>query len=432
METSQTSESKQTRDVSGAPVKIDVSFVSGDAFDEDCHARMKWLRDNEPVFWSEVDKIWVVTRYDDVQYVSKHQELFTSAKGVRPGNVVKFGLIDEDEPRHMNLRKLINKGFSPRMVRRLEQEFEKHVKRTLDKVASTGACNFVDDIAVPLPLLMIGDMLGIESKDFERFHGWSDAMIAAEGNLEDEEVMGKAAVAFMEYSAHLQAIIADRKATPQDDLISILSGADASGILGTLDSDVDSLAGNKGAEHEALVTNELMMLLVVLMVAGNETTRNAISGGMQLLIENPEARKRLVEDPSLIPAAIEEMLRLTSPVRSFSRTVVEDVEFGGKKMKKDDVVLIVYGSANRDSREFDSPETFDIDRNPTHLAFGIGAHFCLGASLARMEMRMTFTELLRRLPDMEYAEDGPTLETNPLVRTCSKMLVKYSPEKAAS
>jgi cytochrome P450 len=166
-------------------------------------------------------------------------------------------------------------------------------------------------------------------------------------------------------------------------------------------------------------------------VAGNETTRNGLSGGMQLLIENPEARQRLIDDPSLVPVAIEEMLRLVSPVLSFLRTATQDTNLRGVPIKKGEKVLMMYGSANRDADAFENPEVFDIDRNPHHVAFGIGNHFCLGANLARMELRVALQELLRRIPDIEYAANGPEMGSSALVRSVQHMHVKFTPESAA-
>jgi cytochrome P450 len=170
------------------------------------------------------------------------------------------------------------------------------------------------------------------------------------------------------------------------------------------------------------------MLLVLLMVAGNETTRNALSGGMQLLIEHPDERQKLIDDPSLIPSACEEMVRLISPVHSFGRTVVEDTELLGVPVTAGQKVLVLYPSANHDPAQFEDPERFDVTRNPQHLGFGIGTHFCMGANLARMEMRVAFSELLRRLPDMEYAAGGPVIVPSSLVRNCAEMRVKFTPE----
>jgi cytochrome P450 len=172
------------------------------------------------------------------------------------------------------------------------------------------------------------------------------------------------------------------------------------------------------------------MFAVLLMAAGNETTRNAMSGGMQLLIEHPEIKKQLTEDPSLIPAAVEEMLRLVTPVQSFSRTATRDVELGGMQIKQGDIVLMLYSSANCDPDQFSDPDRFIVDRKPNHLAFGIGAHFCLGANLARMELRCAFEEILRRMPNMEFSAGGPVMARTALIRNCAEMQVRFTPEAA--
>jgi cytochrome P450 family 142 subfamily A polypeptide 1 len=364
-----------------------------------------------------------------VSYVSKHQELFTSEHGVRPRNPAKLGLIDEGEPRHGQLRNLINRGFTPRMVKKLEGVFREITTEAIDKVASRGECDFVEDIAVPLPLLLIAEMIGIRKEDRDRFHHWSDDMIHAEGNMDDPEIVAVAGKAFMEYSAYVSEIIEDRRRRPRDDLVSILVGAEKEGVLTRFD--VKALPGELNEEHLELANDELIMLLVVLMVAGNETTRNALSGGMQLLIENPGERDKLLADPSLIPSAVEEMVRLVSPVHSFGRTVTRDTELGDRKLREGQTVLVIYPSANRDADVFPDPDVFRVERNPHHLGFGIGNHFCLGANLARMELRVALEELLRRLPDMQYADEGPEIMPSALVRSCMRMRVRYTPESPA-
>jgi len=407
---------------------LNVDYLSADEWGDEMLERLTWLRENDPVYWSEKSQLWVVTSYEWVSNISKDQDTFTSAHGVRPRNPAKLGLIDEAEPRHGQLRSMINKGFTPRMVKKLEGIFRQITSEALDKIAGKGECDFVEDIAVPLPLLLIAEMLGIRREDRERFHQWSDTMIAADGNFDHPEVMLAASQAFMEYSAYVGEIIEERRKNPQDDLVSILVGAKDQGLLTRFDVDTDAMPAQLGDEHMDLATDELIMLLTVLMVAGNETTRNGISGGMQLLIEHPEDRQRLIHDPSLIPSAIEEMVRLVSPVRSFGRTVTRDVTIAGRDLKQGQEVLIIYPTANRDPLEFDEPDTFKIERNPHHLGFGIGTHFCMGANLARMEMRVAFEEILRRLPDMEYAAGGPVLKPSPLVRSCVEMKVRYTPE----
>jgi cytochrome P450 family 142 subfamily A polypeptide 1 len=405
---------------------LNIEYLASSSWDDSILPKLKQLQQREPVYWSEKDQVWVITRFDDVSYVSKHQELFTSAEGVRPNNPAKITLIDEGEPRHGQLRKLLNKGFTPRMVKKLEAVFRDITRDAIDAVAHKGQCDFVEDIAVPLPLLLIAEMIGIRKEDHGRFHQWSDAMIAADGRMDDPVVTGKAAQAFMEYSTYVSEIIADRRENPKDDFVSILTSADDDGVLGTMDQQLH--AGLSSEEHLARANSELMMILVLLLVAGNETTRNGISGGMNLLIQHPEARQRLIDDPSLIPGAVEEMVRMVSPVRSFGRTATQDTELRGVQIKKGERVLMIYGTANRDPEQFENPDVFDIERNPHHVGFGLGSHFCLGANLARMEMRVAFEELLRRIPDMEFTAAGPVYAPSALVRTCVEMQVKFTPE----
>jgi cytochrome P450 family 142 subfamily A polypeptide 1 len=386
---------------------------------------MRWLRRNDPVHWSEKDGCWILSKYEDVALVSKDQDLFTSAFGVRLGNAPKIGLIDEAEPRHGKLRGLINKGFTPRMVKKLEIAFRAIVKESLDAIAKQGHCEFVEDVAVPLPLAVIAEMIGIRREDRQRFHEWSDAMIRGDG-AKDPVIMGKAGQAFVAYSAYVTAIIEDRRREPKDDLVSILVGANDSGMLATFDQ---KLEGHD--DHQlALANNELIMLLVILLVAGNETTRNGLSGGMQLLIENPGERQKLLDAPELLPAAVEEMVRLVTPVHSFARTVTRDTQIRDQKIESGQRVLMLYPSANRDEDVYEEPDAFHVDRNALHLGFGLGTHFCLGANLARMEMRVAFEELLRRFPDMEYADaEGTVITPSALVRSCVQMNLRFTPER---
>ena len=406
---------------------IDIAYLdSANWVETDMLERFRWLRKHDPIRWSAKDDVWLISRFDDVSRISKDQECFTSGLGVRPGNDVKIGLIDEAEPRHAQLRGLINKGFTPRMVQKLEVVFRRITNEAIDRVARKGRADFVEDIAVPLPLRLIAAMIGIRDEDYDRFHQWSDAMIAAEGNFGNPEIMAKAGAAFMAYTEYVTPIIEERRVDPQDDLISILAGADSAGLLETYEEE-ETMASR--AVGQPLRNDELIKLLVILMIAGNETTRNGISGGMQLLIEHPEQRQRLIDDPSRIRAAVEEMVRLVSPVRSFGRTVTRDVEVRERQLRAGQRVLMLYSSANRDEEEFPDPDRFDVDRHPHHLGFGIGSHFCLGANLARMEMRVAFEELLRRIPDMEYAEGGPRFQPSALVRTCAEMQVRFTPER---
>jgi len=409
-------------------IDIDVAFLDPASWDASMHPRMRWLRENDPVHWSEKDGCWIVSKYEAVAYASKHQDLFTSEHGVRVGNAPRIGLIDEGEPRHGKLRALINKGFTPRMVKKLEVTFRGLVKESLDAIAEQGHCDFVEDVAVPLPLLVIAEMLGIRREDRLRFHQWSDAMIRGDG-AKDPVIIGAAGRAFVEYSAYLTDILEDRRRNPKDDLISILVGADESGMLRNLGQEMGG--HHQGDAHQLeLANNELIMLCVILLVAGNETTRNGLAGGMQLLIENPGERAKLLANPALLPSAIEEMVRMVSPVHSFARTATCDTVLGERPVSAGERVLLLYPSANRDADVFEDPDVFRVERNPLHLGFGLGPHFCLGANLARMEMRVAFEELLRRFPDLEYADsEGAVVVGSALVRSCVRMNLRFTPER---
>ena len=290
-------------------MEIDVDFSHSSSWNHEMAERTRWLRENEPIFWSEKTNHFIISRFEDVTFVSKNNDVFCSGEGVLPDpRITNIGLIDEDEPRHNEMRGLINRGFTPRMVKQWEAVFQRITNETLDEIAPKGECDFVEDIAVPLPLLLIAEMIGIRREDRERFHQWSDAMIGSTGNMDDPLKVAAAANAALEYFAYLTDIIEDRRKNPKQDLISILVRAKDDGILvqheGGYESD-DDFGTARSDEEREMSNDELIKMCVVLLVAGNETTRNGLSGGIQLLIENPEVRERLIANPSLIPAAIE-------------------------------------------------------------------------------------------------------------------------------
>jgi cytochrome P450 len=245
--------------------------------------------------------------------------------------------------------------------------------------------------------------------------------------------MAAATQAATDYVAYLQTVIEERRNSPREDLVSILVHAKDEGILDANARAFDaSNARAKLGSDEAvdMAADELLMFLITLMVAGNETTRNAITGGFSALIENPAERQKLVDDPSLIPLAADEIVRYVSPVLNFARTATHDTELHGREIKKGQKILLVYPSANRDADVFEEPDRFLADRDPNpHLAFGVGNHFCLGANLARMEIRVVLEEVLRRIPDMEYTAGPPTRFPSTLVRSFTHMPVRFTPEK---
>jgi len=389
----------------------------------------RWLRKNDPVHWDEKNQLFVISKYDDLVYISKNAALFCSGEGTRPNMPTKLSIVDMDEPRHGQLRKLINKGFTPRMVSKLEVYFRDMTRNAVDRIAKTGRCDFVLAISVPLPLELIAELIGIDKKDRDRFHVWSDDMIASDGFYHDPKVMQRATEAFSEYVTYLQDAIEERKKMPRDDLMSILVHAKEGGLLGQ-ETHVRPGAREKVAEEDLeMAGDELLMFLVTLMIAGNETTRNAISGGISALIENPGERQKLVDNPSLIPLAADEIVRYVSPVLNFQRTATQDTELRGRKIKKGQKVLLCYPSANRDEDVFKDPDRFIVDRDPNpHIGFGIGNHFCLGANLARMEIRVVLEEVLKRIPDLEYTDGPPKMHPSTLVRSFKYMPVRFSPE----
>lgn len=355
------------------------------------------LRTEDPVHWYEAGGFWCVTRHADVREVSSQPRRFRSGRGTQiyqiplarqgldiSGGAGATSIIQMDPPEHNRHRKLVIGQFTPRIVRGLESRIREIARESLAAVPASAAVDFVDAVAVPLPMLVIADMLGIPGEDRGRFRVWSDAMIeAGSGGLSDTS-----AAALAEMFAYLSDTLAQRRADPRADLLSTLLHAEIDG--------------------ECLSEAELLMFGLTLLVAGNETTRNLISGGTRALLDHPAQLEKLVRDPSLLPNAIEEMLRYVTPVRSFARCAAEDCELGGKSIAKDDFLVLFYGSANRDAAIFGpDADAFDIERASAkhHLAFGHGEHLCLGATLARLEARVMFEELLPRLSGLRY--DGP-------------------------
>jgi cytochrome P450 family 142 subfamily A polypeptide 1 len=367
------------------PNLTDATFYAGNPY-----PTYRWLRENAPVYWDATSRLWVLSRYEDIVQVSKNPEVFSAAQGVLPESDAIVSIVCMDDPRHLRLRKLVNRGFTPRMVGMLEPTIRALTTEILDGIAARGGCDLVREVAVPLPLYIIAEMLGIPREDFPRFHDWSDRLINVAGNYEDMAKVLDATTAYTEYGTYLQEIFAARRREPREDLTGILVAAQQDGML--------------AEDEEAMANDEIVMFMTLLLVAGNETTRNAIAGGMLALMEHPEQYALLRRHPQLIDLAVEEILRYVTPIICFRRTVIRDTEIRGQAIAAGDRVLMLYQSANRDEAVFTDPDRFEVTRDPNpHLAFGIGAHFCLGANLARAELRIMIEELVRRFPDMRVA-----------------------------
>jgi len=360
------------------------------------HAAFKRLRAEAPVHWQpeKVGKgFWAITRYADLLAVSKDPLTFSSALGgtnlfelnEEELSTIRILMLNMDPPRHNKFRRLVSEGFTPRLVTQLEPHIREICVELVDKVVTRGAFDFVTEVAAELPLLVIAEMLGVPAADRHKVFDWSNRLIGFD-DPEYQTSMSDGKIAAAEMWAYANQLANERQQHPLGDLVSVL-----------LEAEVDG---------DRLTEMEFDSFFLLLAVAGNETTRNLISGGMRALLEHPEERDRLLADPSLLPTAIEEMLRWVSPLIHFRRTATRDVEMHGQQIRAGDKVVIFYPSANRDEATFRSPERFDIGRTPNeHVAFGIGEHFCLGANLARLEIRLIFEELLRRVPDL--ALDGP-------------------------
>jgi cytochrome P450 len=355
---------------------------SPDFYAGDPYPAYRELRATSPVCWNDVTNFWALLKYEDIRFVSSNPATFTSTKGVtipdpHIANPVQQGnLIFSDPPRHRQLRKLINSGFTRRRVAVLEPKIREIVRGILDGVAPDSVHQFAEEIAAPLPTRMIAELIGAPPDDWEQFRAWSDA---ATGTA-DPEIELDPFVASGQLYEYFQKLIAARRTQARDDLLSVLAGAEIDG--------------------HRLTDEDLLNFAFLLLVAGNETTRNLIALGTLALIAHPEQCRLLVEDPTLIPGAVEEMLRWNSPVVHMAHATTTDVEIRGQRIAEGDVVVMLYGSANRDEDIFGSDsEEFKVTRHPNpHIAFGCGEHSCVGAQLARLEASVMFEELLRRFP----------------------------------
>jgi cytochrome P450 len=360
---------------------IEPGFSARDPFPH--YAR---LRTEAPVAWNATQGFWALSRHDEVHEVSIDPDRFCSGKGVL---TMEIGfeypspptMLHTDPPEHTRYRKLVQPAFAPSVMRRMQDETRARVTPLVDAIEPGVPVEFVGQVAVPFPLQVISDLLGVPESDWERFFVWSEAMIPGALELSVEERTAISA----EMRDYFMAVIAERRGQPRDDVISRLVSVEEAG--------------------ERLSDDELFMFLNQLLVAGNETTRNTISGGLVELSTRPDQWELLRSDRSLVPTAVEEILRWTTAVISFMRTATTDTSVGGQDICSGDPLLMLYASANRDEDQFGpSASAFDVTRQRNHhLAFGFGPHFCIGAALARMEIRLLLEALLDRFATVEPA-----------------------------
>jgi cholest-4-en-3-one 26-monooxygenase len=371
------------------------------------HDQFAWLREHAPVFWHarggdpEWPGFWAVTRHADIGHVSRHPEVFSSHRRLalfaepleEQIEMQRLMMLNMDPPQHTRQRSFVNRGFTPRMIGRLAKHVREICDTLIDEVVPRGEADFVTDIAAPLPLQVICELVGAPAEDRDRLFELSNTMVGfddPEFRSSEEEGLEAAA----EIYAYAHALAESRRAQPADDIVTRLLQPDDAG--------------------EVLTTDEFDLFFLLLTVAGNETTRNAASGGMLAFFEHPGQWQRLLADRALASTAAEEIVRWVSPVNLFRRTATRDTELGGQAISEGDKVVVFYASANRDESVFTAQQEFDIARDPNpHVGFGGGGpHFCLGRHLAALELRVLLQTLAERMPDIELDGEVSRLRSN--------------------
>jgi cholest-4-en-3-one 26-monooxygenase len=387
----------------------DINLLDRDVFARGIpHEWFTYLRNNAPVYHHPEPNgpgFWVITKHADVDAVGRDPHTFSSDQ-TRGGVIglenqeieVDFGgtklMLMMDPPEHTRQRKLVNRGFTPRMINALEDHIRELTAEIVDRAMARGTCDFVVDVAAELPLLVIAELIGVPVEDRHKIFDWSNRMVGSE-DPEYSVSMEQANEARIEMFLYANQLAEQRRKEPREDIITTLLGAEVDG--------------------DQLTEMEFNLFFMLLSVAGNETTRNAIAHGLNAFLEHPGEYDKLTQDPSgLIGSATEEILRWASPVMYFRRNVTHDTELRGQKLAAGDKVSIWYVSANRDEEVFTDPFRFDIQRAPNnHIAFGGGGpHFCLGSSLARMEIHVLFEELARRVPALQSVGAAQPLRSN--------------------
>ena len=374
----------------------------------------RWLRDEAPVFWDPVQKLWVISRYDDVLEIERDTRRYSSSAGSRPlvDQRTDMSMINMDDPEHQEQRRLVSRRFTPRAVRAHESQVREVVTGILDAVAPLGECDAVEAIASRLPAIMISDLLGYPRELWKRVRCWSEQTMVLSGQTSPEgppHAMHPGIPAVMrEFAETTVELIQARRAEPRDDLISVWARTPGWDVRHILEETILVLDG------------------------GAETTRTVIGSMIRELALRPDQRRILIERPGLLATtAVEEFIRWVSPISNMRRTATCDHDRHGQRIRAGDEVLLLYGAANRDPRVFPDPDTLDVTRpRNRHLAFGTGTHLCLGAHLARLEIRVLFEELLRRMPDWELSCPGePRIVPATFTRSYDRIRVTFTPSR---
>jgi cytochrome P450 family 142 subfamily A polypeptide 1 len=372
-----------------------------------------WLLEQRPLFYDKHNENYMVSRYDDIVRISRDHQTFITEQGVRPQMPGDPTMINQDGRQHTLQRRLVSEGFTPRHIAELGPYVRLLVTELLDAVIESGQCDVVEDLAAPLPMRLIGEMLGHKREDHQKLQEWTDEFVKG-GNGPDHvtEAVDEAFDHFSDF--HLEAM-EKRKECPGKDLLSIWMNADIEG--------------------EKLDEDQLLFEHTLLLVGGSETTRNSMSGGLEILMKHPDQLAALIDDPSLIPNAVEEIVRWTVPFVNMARSNSKEVELHGQLIPEGSEIVMLYPAASRDPRHFSDPYTFDIERKFTspNIAFGIGKHVCLGASLARLELKIFLEEVLPRLGGLRiHGENKPAIEPSCFIRGFKNLPVTFKPGTKSS
>ncbi len=407
------------------------------------HEIFTQFRAEEPVAWCPEPwggpGFWSITKYDDIQEISKlpsifssdarfggitlpSQEMFRNREGVDPkarrqgpAELAQFeggrSMIMMDPPEHTAHRRMVAPGFTPQTLDALRPRIRDRAVAILDSIGEAGECEFVSSVAAELPIQMLAELFDVPQENRHKLFEWSNMIIGGEDPdiaISREQVMG----AYMELAGYAMQLYEARKESPGNDLITMLVQTEVNG--------------------EPVSVADYLSAFILLVVAGNETTRNSISGGTVALSEHPEERQKLIDDPSLLQNAVDEIIRWVHPVIYMRRTAVEDYEIRGVKIKKGDKLALWYMSGNRDEEKWDDPFSFNVSRDgPRHLSFGYGQHLCIGWRLAEMQLSVLLEEMLARYPDIEVVSDVARMRTN-FLNSIKRVQVRYTPKKAAA